>query len=304
MKLGIKIGLKSNWQADLEATEPEFCEIWFHSGKIGQYQPLFEFIQKLGIGVGLHFWGVLDDGTLANLAYPNNKILNASRQLVKNTIDCAAQYNAVYVNLHPTGRVLTHVNFEAEEFTPYSPLADLNQTRSILQESLTQQADYARRKNVPLCVESVPPLALGNPWRGKSGSIKPMDIGEFPISEFADVLHTNNLYFSNDFGHTGANIISDNRTSVKNFLFDTTRQLASRTKLLHIGYIIPPYNGIDYHGNLYDAKLQSDAAVPNFTELKQLLGIFKDRSDVYALVEPESDHTGNYKFLKNLVESL
>ena len=304
MKLGIKVGLKSDWKSDLGVTHPQFCEFWFHAKHIPDYDPLFVYCKQQNIITGLHFWGATSTGILANLAYPNNEILNKSRKMVQDTIDVAAKNNSVYLNIHPAGAVLTKVDFIKEEFVPYPNSIPYDKTLEILRESLGQLANYALHKGVILTVESVPARALGHPWTGKEGRTKPTDIGEFPVADIEKILPIENLYFANDFGHTAANVVSTDRVAVKEKLFDIARRLAPITKLLHVSYIIAPYNGTDYHGCLYNTELQTDSAVPNNTELKELLKLFKNRTDVYALVEPEKDHPGNFRTLQNLINEL
>ena len=76
------------------------------------------------------------------------------------------------------------------------------------------------------------------------------------------------------------------------------------TKLLHIGFIIPPYNGTDYHSCLYYDEFKTETAVPNYNETKQLLKMFINRDDVGVLVEPEKDHVGNFESLKQMFQDL
>ncbi len=304
MKLGIKIGLKSNWKSDLLATRPDFCEIWFDSRKISLYEPIFKFVREIGCQVGLHFWGALPDGTLTNLAYPDKEILNASRTLVKKTIETAAKYDALYVNIHPGGTLLTRVDFERQQFLPYTKLLSYDTTLNILRQSLEELSSFASVQGILFCVESVPYLALGHPWHGKSGRYNPVNIGEIPITELKRLLPMENVYFANDFGHTCANLTIPDREIIKSWLFRTTLEFAQNTKLIHVSYIVPPYNGTDYHGSLYFDEFKTQAALPNYSEMLELLKVFKNRSDIHALVEPESDHIGNFKFLKILVERL
>lgn len=304
MKLGIKVGLKGNSSQDLLDARPDFCEIWFHGGKIDDYDNLFREIKKLGCGVGLHFWGATSDGTLANFAYPDREILRQSRELLRQTIETAARHNAIYVNMHPCGKLLSKVDFEKEEFVPFTKQAEFSQVFTNLQESLFLAAEQAKNSGITLTLESLPSRSLGAPWTGKDGRIKPIYIGEFTVAESEPLIDGNNLYFANDFGHSAANLISDDRTQVARTVFDIARRLAPKTRLLHVGYIIPPYNGTDYHGCLYNNEFKTPAAVPNFTEMKQLLSLFKNRGDVCALVEPEKDHVGNFHTLKKLVAEL
>lgn len=304
MKLGIKVGLRGNSPKDLQATCPDFCEVWFHSGKIDDYDNLFREIKKSGCGVGLHFWGATSDGTLANFAYPDREILRQSRELLRQTIEIAARHNALYVNMHPCGKLLSKVDFEKAEFVPFTKQAEFSQVFTNLQESLFLAAEQAKNSGITLTLESVPSRSLGAPWTGKDGRIKPIYIGELTVAETVPLIDGDKIYFANDFGHSAGNIISDNRDLVIKTVFEITRRLAVKTRLLHVGYIIPPYNGTDYHGNLYSDEFKSPPAVPNILEMKQLLNLFNRREDVYALVEPEKDHIGNFRILKQLVQEI
>ena len=121
MKLGIKVGTKNDPYKDIDATHPDFCEVWFHSGRIDEYHNLIKYIRRSGSEAGLHFWGRLSDGTLANLAYPDADVLKTSRELVERTIDTAAKYKLWYVNIHPGGAKLVSVNSEINTWTPKTP---------------------------------------------------------------------------------------------------------------------------------------------------------------------------------------
>lgn len=304
MKLGIKVGLLGNPKKDLETTFPDFAEIWFNCNKIDKYGDLFSQLNKLHVPSGLHFWGSLPDGTMTNLAYPDREILKNSKLMVKETIDTAAQHKCIYVNLHPSGRILTKVNFEKELFQPFSNKIPTHQALLILTESLSELSEYAQKQGIILLIESTPKRALGQGWHGKDARLKPSDIGEFLVTEIESVLKIPNLYFAHDFGHTAANFITSDRKIIFGNLIDIARHLSIKTRLLHISYIISPYNGTDYHGKLYAPEFNTSDAVPNYPEMLELLTLFVKRNDVYALVEPESDHIGNFKFLKNMVNSV
>ncbi|HCM37268.1 MAG: hypothetical protein UV61_C0008G0141 [Candidatus Gottesmanbacteria bacterium GW2011_GWB1_43_11] len=303
MKLGIKVGLRPESVANLVATKPDFCEIWFHSGKIDQYDDLFRQIKRLGPKIGLHFWGALADDTEANLSFPDSLILEASKKLVKKTIETAARNGCFYVNVHPGASRLSRIDFEAEQVYPYGKQLEVTDCHESLQASLTELAEFAKNVGVELYIESVPRHFLGHPWHGTQGRLKPVVIGQIPVTIIAQILKQSvaNLYFTNDFGHTASNLVTNDRTIIKDGLFTTTRSLATFTKLLHVSYIIAPYNGTDYHGCLYYPEVNSSTAVPNHDETKQLLKLFVDRPDVAALVEPETDHVGNFAVLKTLV---
>lgn len=304
MNLGIKVGLKSNWKVDLAATQPDFCEIWFDSRRKDDYGELFAYLKLHKIPAGLHFWGSTPEGTLANLAYPDKQILAISRQLLQLTIDTAAHIQAIYVNFHPCGKVLSRVDFDKEEFTPYTNPIELSVALRILEESLTAAQKTAVSQGIMLTLESTPKLATGSPWTGKNGRLHPTTIGEFSVAEIESLLNKLKLFFANDFGHTCGNVISPNRQEVKETLFNIARRLIHITKLLHVSYIVPPYNGTDYHGCLYYDEFKSPAAIPNYSEIRQLLKLYTQKPEIYALVEPEKDHPGNFQVLKNLAKEI
>lgn len=305
MKLGIKVGLRSDWKNDLLATRPDFCEIWFDSRKINDYEALFSFLKNEHIPAGIHFWGATPDGTLCNLAYPDKDILQTSRNLARITLEKATSQNALYVNFHPCGKLLSRVDFEKEEFTPYTNVSLLTKSLSILNESFTDLAYLSNKLGVILTLESTPQLALGNPWTGKQGRKNPISIGEFLVHEIEPLFsEINDLYFANDFGHTCGNVVTNDRQVVFDTVANIARRLAFKTKLLHVSYIIPPYNGTDYHGCLYYDEFRTDIAIPNHYEMLTLLKLFKNRPDVFALVEPEKDHPRNFQALKQLVTEL
>lgn len=305
MKLGIKVGLKGNSYQDLVDSKPDFCEVWFHSGKIDEYHDLFSKIKQVGCTAGLHFWGMLNNEVLPNLCYPDNSILRASIDLVKKTIDIAHQNNFWYVNVHPGGAKLARVDFECEHFFPLGRKVSFEICQKILSDTMQKLSLYAKSKNVLLLLESVPNLAIGHPWYGTAGRYKPVELFELPVYYLADVIkNTKNLFFTNDFGHTAGNFVNKNRKKIINGIFKTTKKYAEFTKLLHIGYIVPPYNGTDYHGCLYYDEFKSVKAVPNYDEMKELLKIFIDQKDIGALVEPEKDHPINFKILKQIVNGI
>lgn len=305
MNLGIKVGLRSDWKNDLLATRPDFCEIWFDSRYIDDYDDLFSFLKKERIPAGIHFWGATPDGTLCNLAYPDKDTLQASIKLARKTIEKAASQNALYINFHPCGKLLSRVDFEKEEFTPYTKITSPIESLRVLQESFTELAYLSKKLGVILTIESTPQLALGNPWSGKLGRLKPISIGEFLVQEIEPLFsQIDGLYFANDFGHTCGNVISNDRQFIFETLVNIARRLADKTKLLHVSYIVPPYNGTDYHGCLYYDEFRSLAAIPNRDEMLGLLNMFRNREDIFALVEPETDHPRNYYALKQIVFEL
>jgi len=300
MQLGIKVGLQKSSFSDLQATQPDFCEVWFDSAKIDEYDDLFAYTKSLGIKCGLHFWGALD-GILANLCFPDQKLLSASRELVKKTIDAAQKHHCKYVNVHPGGSRMAGVDFTKGRFYEQGEQVDFSVCVELLSESLTELAHYAYQHEVNLLVESVPSRAIGGDWYSEEDRTKILNLGELPLAYLQPLLDIPHLGFTNDFGHTAANLVSQNRAEIFEYLYKTTQLLASKTRLIHAGYLIPPYNGTDYHGSLYNEIFTTDLALPNYQEMKQLLKLFSNQNEIGILAEPKSDHVGNFKFLKALI---
>lgn len=304
MKLGIKVGPQKQSFRDIVDTNALFAEVWFNIACTDDYDELFSFMKQRNMDIGLHFWGTVDTDTEANISFPDASILRQSRQLIQQSINIAARYKCVYVNIHPGGRTLTKINFANEEFIATDQTKNQRDCEETLRESLVLLSTHAYNTGVQLTVESIPPYDPGAPWSDPKSRSKPVYNYQMPLAALERIIRQIQfLGFANDLAHTASQIISNNRDLVAEYLITQTRSMADLTKLVHIGYIIPPYIGTDYHGHWYDSICQSSKAVPNTTELQQLLQIFTNRDDVYALVEPPGDHVKNYAFVQNLLAS-
>ena len=71
------------------------------------------------------------------------------------------------------------------------------------------------------------------------------------------------LAIANDFGHTAANCLSNSSQEVWTFLKQHTHAFSPYTKLLHITYLVSPYNGTDFHDQLDNPIFDTPDAVPN-----------------------------------------
>lgn len=301
MKLGIKVGPRDSSITDLIQAQPQFCEVWFNINNLANYNKLFNYIKTQKIATGLHFWGATKNNYLANLAYPDKQIYQESLTLVKQTIDTAAHNGFTYVNIHPGSLILSYVNFNIYpfEFKPTTQSVSTNIARTTLHKSLTELAIYAKQHQVKLYLESVPRYAYSPGHNGKTDRINYQDLSEISLNLVKQMLDIDNLYFTNDFGHTLGNCLSTDKTTLFEFLLAKSQELLPKTKLLHVGYIIKPYNGTDYHGCLYYDEINSPDTIPNSQQMIQLLKIYKDQ-DIWALAEPEKEHVRNFTALKKL----
>ncbi len=302
MKLGIKVSLGKQSFLDLIATDPSLAEVWFNVNRAHEYGDLFVALKKKGIDVGLHYWGVLDDGTWTNISYPDTQLIKQSIQLMKKTILIAAQHGFSYVNIHPGTRAKVALDFKYETFTLLSEPINLADSTALFITHMKVLHDYARQRGIVFTVESVPKHVTDG-WYDQAARLNPKNVYELPI-EVIEQAAGMGFYVANDFGHTAANIISDNSIDVWNFLKSKTVQLAPQTRLIHLGFLIPPYNGTDYHDMLDNPLLKTSDAIPNNQQFVELLKLFKSRDDVWIITEPKNDHVKNYFLAKKILDKI
>lgn len=301
MIYGIKVGPRKQSIQDLDNSHAPFCEVWFNIREKHSYNELFAELDKRNIQVGLHFWGRLDNHILANIAYPDKTVNALSLQYMKDTIDIAAAHHYAYVNIHPSHYALITIDFDTQIFEIVSPSADTNQCETLFFEHLTILNAYAKERNVLLTLETVPSRD-NNGWKGTAPRLTPLNL-HIPDNNLIVKAATEGFTIANDFGHTACTVRSNNRSDVKKNLINITTILASQTRLIHLGYIVPPYNGTDYHGHLDSEMFLSQDALPNQSEMVELLELFKHRQDVYVLAEPDGRHVENHHYIKQLLES-
>lgn len=292
MKLGVKVGPDIQSLERIENTNAQMCEVWFDIRRAHEYKQHFQYFSKKNIDVGLHFWGVLDDGTWTTLAYHDERILEQSYQQIKKTIDIASQNNCQYVNIHPGTRAHVQLDLDAHRFTVVSPPDDIQQANTQLVSYISKLHAYAQAHNVTLTIETVP-LRVYNGWDESKNRIHAFNAYELSIDTIL-LLASRGMYIANDFGHTAASIITDNARDIWKFTYDTTKQLVQQTKLIHLGFIQPPYNGTDMHDSLDNKNFHKPSTIPNKSQMIELLKLFAKRTDVWILVEPQSYHEQNY----------
>jgi len=301
MKLGIKVNADSESRDRLTAANPDFAEVWFNINEKERYTALFDDLKKRGCEAGLHFWGSLKDEMSPNIAYPDKTVTRKSMDLMRQTIDIASKHKFSYVNIHPGAAALFKVNYTKERFDIVSDPVEMDTAIQTFLLNASILSNYAKARGVILTVETVPSRAT-NGWYKSSKSRQPKNIFELPASALIAAAQ-NGIWVANDFSHTAANVISDSADVVWTYLLGTTKLMASQTRLIHIGFVVPPYNGLDTHDTLANPILNTSKAVPNKQQMIELLKLFAGRDDVYILAEPRKDHVGNYKMVKKLIEA-
>lgn len=248
MKLGIKVGPQKTSLSDLEDTRASFCEVWFDINRLPEYDNLFEYIRRHGIDTGLHYWAALPDGTWTNLAYPDGKLIAATATLIRKTIDIAAIHRFSYVNIHPGCAAKIGIDFARQEFRLLSDPVDPDIAESVFLEQARKLHGYAVNRGIVLTFETVP-LRVTQNFQEGGPRIHPLNIFELPLSTLIHAAQLK-LWIANDLVHTAANLITDDPGAVWNFLYQMSKRLLPQTRLLHIGFLVAPYNGTDFHDSL------------------------------------------------------
>jgi hypothetical protein len=300
MKLGIKVGPQHQSILDLEETNSPFAEVWFRIDKKDDYNEIFSFLKKKQIDTGLHFWGLTHDGVVPTLTHDDLSLLQESMSLMKQTIDIASHNNFSYVNIHPGFRMRIGCEYTDLIFSQKDDrIVPFKQATIHFLDSVEQLTAYAKRKNVVLTVETTPiRLQIGSLHK-KENRLSVQNFSEYSYIELpTDMLH---FAIANDFCHTAANSISEDAKPIWDFLYKKTIEYAPKTRLLHLGFIVPPYNGTDYHDQLDNPMFETPDAVPNKSQMVDLLRLFQKRDDVWALVEPNGQHPKNYFLAQKLL---
>jgi hypothetical protein len=304
MKLGIKVGPQKTSIADLIATHPAFCEVWFDINSLASYNKLFDYLDSNHIETGLHYWGALADGTWSNLAYPDPELIDKSMEFIRRTIDIAAIHQYKYVNIHPGSSSKIKIDMQKFDFQLLENPINLAQSEAIFIKNIILLNRYALQKNLTLIVETVPARVYNH------SDSKPIFLSrqtavnmfELPISAIEKTAAAG-IYIANDFGHTASQIMQTTPQEVWKFLRSTTIQLAKATRLIHLGFIVPPYNGTDFHNTLTNPDLDTENAIPNKKQMIELLKFFQNRPEVWILVEPETNHIKNYFLAREILKN-
>jgi sugar phosphate isomerase/epimerase len=300
MKLGIKVNADSEALDRLTGSNPDLVEVWFNVNDAGRYSDLFDELKQRKCDVGLHFWGTLNTDIAPNLAYPDETTISESLDLMRRTIDIASERQFQYVNIHPGSAALLKVNYKDERYDMIKDPVDTDRAIDLFLENAQTLHVYAKKHNVVFTVETVP-VRITDGWYKAETRLRPKNVFELPVEAILRAARLG-IPIANDFCHTAANVISDDPDVVWTFLHGTTKLLAPYTRLIHLGFVMPPFNGTDSHDQLDNPIFDTDKAVPNKKQMIDLLKNFRNRDDVWILVEPSTDHVKNYFLAKNIIE--
>ncbi|OGG11469.1 hypothetical protein A2Z00_02895 [Candidatus Gottesmanbacteria bacterium RBG_13_45_10] len=300
MKLGIKVNADKASIDRLNETNPAHAEVWFNVNEAKSYTELFDELKLRNMDVGLHFWGTLEGSISPNIAYPDDDLIQKSMDLMRQSIDIAAVNHFQYVNIHPGAQTKSKVNYSQERYDVISAPVDIDKSIPLFLENAKQLSSYAQEKNVVFTVETVP-ARITQGWYDAQARLQPKNMYELPVSAIVQAA-SQGLTVANDFCHTAANVRADNPNEVWEFLLATTKTLVPKTRVIHLGFVVPPYNGTDLHDSLDNPVLDTDFAVPNKRHMIDLLELFQNRDDIWILVEPKSDHVENYFLAREILQ--
>ena len=300
IKLGIKVGANEEDIERLEITNPSSMEVRFILEQAKLFGTVLKYAKKHNIQANFHHWAAFD-GVLANTAAPG-KFGKESVQTVIDTIDIASENKGGYVVYHTGTTWQNKVDHNVGRLTPIEQIATEDEASELFTKRALKLHKYANSKGIQLILETTP-MFDATKWMSKVGRLKRIIIGKLPISVI-DNLAAVGVNIANDFEHTACNYPDHNHAETFDYLYHKTQQLLSQTKLLHLGYLIPPYNGTDYHGDLSNPEFSTNAALPNENEMLKLLALFKNHEQLWIISEPQRDHVGSYKKASNLLQSI
>ncbi len=300
MTPGIKTGL-INYKKILPHTKAPVCEVYFRIDQKNEYGELFKILKRRKIEAGLHFWAVLPDGYMYNLAYPDLNIQKQSITLIKETIDIAAQNNLRYVNVHPGNYCLCEMDLDNARYGKIGPKISESKGNKVLFENTHLLHEYAQKQGVLYLTETVPSKdALI--WYKEENRLHPVDIGYVRVSTIIELVKAG-FFVTNDFGHSLADLVSDDQDALYTNLLRITKALAPQTKLIHSNTSRPPFTGVDTHNGVLESDFKQNV-IPDKQQLKKLLELFKNRSDIWIIGEPHNKHEENFKALKGIIDTL
>jgi len=162
MKTGIKVG-PSDWKEVLEKSKAKYCEVWFRLDWEEKYTSLFDYLNKNKINFGLHFWAMVDNKYFPNLLGLHQDIAEKTFNMIKQTIDIAKKWQAVYVNFHPESYRLNLLDLNNEKIKTLNPDESINKKKGKkeINYSGTTSVSVASIIGSETGVNLTPPLETG-----------------------------------------------------------------------------------------------------------------------------------------------
>jgi len=319
MIIGFKTGPEtwSEGQQIVKKHGATFCEIWFNILRADEYVEPLAWLKNHGVNIGLHYWGMID--TLKpNYATTNTEVRTRTLKQMKDCIDLGASYEASYVNVHPSARMLETLDVDSGK---QGPLLDTKAQESTYKELLlagsAELQAHAASRGVTLTIETLP----GRENYDRNDRTANYNPGNPTLTDCQEITQAG-CYLANDVTHTASAVapscpVDSQRACMTETLLSFTTTTAAATKLIHANTcllytsdaaderssMVEPFDGTDTHDGVRDIDFENDV-FPGAALLKQILSMFRQREDVFVIPEPKADMEQNYFALTNILQSL
>ncbi len=303
MHLGIKIGpgnghTPSEWQLKLDNDlNIRHTEVYFDLERWNEYPSMFAWLQQHGIQSRLHASSLLPDGIVPTLATSHQQVRQASADLLRRTLDTAANVGAEAVVFHPGSyRVQQRVNGRNTMWADDTLPAWGN---ALLHQEMADLSNYADRCGAILLAENLPLRDLVCRSPECAETIEPGFVSRSVLRELA----RSGISLCLDVGHLVAEIMADGHAETGwAQVLQATAELSPYARHLHLSTVRPPFNGIDSHNGFLDEDAMCRAR-PTHAELLTWLRLFP-QPGLWLIPEPDGDayvHLENHRALRTLI---
>lgn len=278
----------------------EMCEVWFNVLKENEYREMLAWLTQRNVQVGLHHWGLAQGTYKTNLMTANSAVRQESLAQIRRAIEIGSEIGAVYVNIHPGAQFLEKTNFETDtqHLVPGSETPAAQAEENLL-ETVHELNAYARQHGVLLTVETQT-AREAEQFDRRQGSYDPHNASLDLLLRLGE----SGIALANDLTHTVSHfaVTNPSRDDMMRRLREFTTRASAVTRLIHVNTVREPFDGRDSH----DGLLASDFAqgfFPSRAQLVELLGMFRDRADVFVVVEPPLETSReNFLALREIAE--
>jgi sugar phosphate isomerase/epimerase len=303
MHLGIKVG-PDNWREKLlTKIDVRHIEVYANFTLDDDYEPLFAWMREHGVQGRLHTSTPLPGDVFATLATADRAIRQASADLVRHTVDVAAENGMRAIVVHPGSYRIPRIRNSRVEIV--GPETSPEEGSRWLTQEVLRLLAYGRERDVELLIENMPgrEFASYNPI-DRAGSVdvrfvpyrRLRALGEAGIALCIDLAHLYTELMVSGTGH-------DN--DLYGRVMSATTELAPYTRHVHLSTIAPPWNGTDSHTGFLEQDY-AQGAIPTREQLLPWLRLFAGR-DVWVIPEPSGGadvHLANYDMLSEWMEGM
>lgn len=298
---GIKIGPESDWEQKLKASQAQYCEVWYRVDWEEQYNDMFAYLKKHDIHTGLHYWAMIHNTYMPNLAYPDEKIWKPTYETMCANINTAAKHGFAYVNIHIGNYALLTLNLNTHTHAclPETKV-DPQHAAQVFTENVQRLHEYAQERQVLLLVENIPPY--NSAIEGQHTEVIPAYALHSQVLE--NIAQTYGIHITFDLGHVMAESPTQTVEGLTSYLIERAQVLAPHTKLIHANTVIKPFTGTDSHDGITDTDFAHNV-VPSKTQFIELLRLFaRHTTHTWIVNEPKDEHVENYHALTAILNQV